>query len=54
LQDREKLIGSFVLPSGRRLEGYMFVDKCGIKSEVSDALTEELELQLTDEFYSQN
>lgn len=51
LQDRDRLIGSFVLPTGRRIEGYMYAGKCGIKGEIDKPVTEELTFQLTDDFF---
>jgi hypothetical protein len=51
LQDRDLLIGSFVLPTGRRLEGYMWTAECGIKADVGSLVTQDLTFQLTDEFF---
>lgn len=51
LADGDRIIGSFVLPTGRRIEGYMLTGKCGIKGEIDKPVTEELTLQLTDDFF---
>jgi hypothetical protein len=51
LQDRDLLIGSFVLPTGKRLEGYMWTAECGIKADVGSLVTQDLTFQLTDEFF---
>jgi hypothetical protein len=51
LADGDRIIGSFVLPTGRRIEGYMYTGKCGIKGEIDKSVTEDLTLQLTDEFF---
>jgi hypothetical protein len=52
LQNRDKLIVSFVLPTGRRLEGYCFTTDSNVQSDVKSAVKEELTFLLTDQFFS--
>jgi hypothetical protein len=52
LQNRDLLIGSFVLPSGNRYEGYMYVSDSDIKESIKSAVDEALTFQLTDSFFA--
>ncbi len=49
---RDLLVGSFVLPSGNRYEGYVYADASNIKADPKAALGEDLSFTLTDEFFT--
>lgn len=52
LTNRDLLICSFVLPSGNRYEGYVYASDSDLKSDVKNAVTEDLTFQITDEFFA--
>lgn len=52
LSNRDLLIVSFVVPSGRRFEGYVLMTDCNLKSEVKSAVGQELSFQLREEYFN--
>jgi hypothetical protein len=49
---RSLLIGSFVLPSGNRYEGYLYLSDLDLKNDIKSAVDEMITCQLTDSFFA--
>lgn len=52
LNNRDLLVVSFTTPSGRRFEGYVLMTDCDLKSDVKNAVDQDLTFQMRDEFFS--
>ncbi len=52
LTARDLIIVSFVAPTGNRYEGYCYASSCSIKVETKGLVTQDLEFQLTDEYFA--
>jgi|SRR6266567_1092151 len=49
---RDYLIVSFQTPPGNRYEGFCYAGDCNIKDDVNKVVTQDLQFQLTDEFFN--
>jgi hypothetical protein len=49
---RDFLIVSFQTPPGNRYEGFCYAGDCNIKDDVNKVVTQDLQFQLTDEFFN--
>lgn len=52
LSNRDLLVLSFQTSSGRRFEGYVLMTDCDIKSDVKNAVGQDITFQLRNEFFS--
>lgn len=52
MKGRELLIGSFVLPSGNRYEGFIYASDIDLKGDVNKLITQDITVQITDEFFN--